>query len=533
MRTLAAEPTPALRREAARLAGFVPAAADCSAIAKQLAADPHPAVRAALGDALRRVPHAAAVVAAAAQLARTPLPAAEAWPRYEREFERYLARWAMETHPAATRALLAGTADDEARALAALALGDRPAALTLAALRPRLSRPLEVEEIRLLARHHAEPPIGAVLGEALSAPATRPATLRALLETRGAAPDGAFYTALTAAARAQLAVSVPADQALGAEVAGAFRLNALAPDLGQILATHGLEPRRPVVPAALRALADLQAGDPDLLARLAAQAPEAGVRDDALAALLAQPHPVIGARVVGLLARLAPAQRGRALHGLSGSPAGAEAIAAGLRSGAVAEGDLGLSTLERLRALRPEEERFGQLWQRLGGDNDGSEPWKLTPAEAAAEAAKFARFRTLANTRGNPERGKELFTALCLSCHAFAGQGGQIAPPLDGVGHTGVDAMLRNILTPSAAMEGAYRTFRVVLRDGAIIDGFLVEDTADAVVVRIPGSGERRIARRDVRSASHTRRSLMPDGLLEGLAPEQVSDLFAHLKSLR
>ncbi|MBL9199147.1 MAG: hypothetical protein JNL39_01520, partial [Opitutaceae bacterium] len=169
LRTLAAEPTPALRREAARLAGFVPAAADFSAIAKQLAADPHPAVRAALGDALRRVPHAAAAVAAAAQLARAPLPAAEAWPRYEREFERYLARWAMETHPAATRALLAGTADDEARALAALALGDRPAALTLAALRPRLSRPLEVEEIRLLARHHAEPPIGAVLGEAVSA----------------------------------------------------------------------------------------------------------------------------------------------------------------------------------------------------------------------------------------------------------------------------------------------------------------------------------------------------------------------------
>jgi len=33
--------------------------------------------------------------------------------------------------------------------------------------------------------------------------------------------------------------------------------------------------------------------------------------------------------------------------------------------------------------------------------------------------------------------------------------------------------------------------------------------------------------------AAYLRRSLMPDGLLEALPAEQVSDLFAHLKSLR
>jgi putative heme-binding domain-containing protein len=236
---------------------------------------------------------------------------------------------------------------------------------------------------------------------------------------------------------------------------------------------------------------------------------------------------------VSLLPKLTVAQRGRALHGLAGSPAGASAVVAGLRAGTVPEGDLGLATLERLRTVRPGELQLDALWQKLGGNNDGSEPWKLTPAEVAAENAKFARFRTLANTRGNPERGRELFTALCLNCHAFAGQGGRIAPPLDGVGHTGVDAMLRNILTPSAAMEGAYRTYRVVLNDGSVIDAFLVDEAADAVVIRLPGANDRRIPRGEIRSAGHTRRSLMPEGLIEALPPEQVSDLFAHLKSLR
>jgi putative heme-binding domain-containing protein len=157
----------------------------------------------------------------------------------------------------------------------------------------------------------------------------------------------------------------------------------------------------------------------------------------------------------------------------------------------------------------------------------------LTPAEAAAQAEKFARFRTLANTRGNPERGRELFTSVCLACHQQGGRGGPIAPALDGVGLTGVEALLRNLLTPSAAMESAYQTFRVVRKDGSVSDGFLVAETADAVVLRLPGAEDRRIPRAEVRQASFVRRSLMPEGLLEAMAPEQVSDLFAYLKSLK
>jgi len=51
-------------------------------------------------------------------------------------------------------------------------------------------------------------------------------------------------------------------------------------------------------------------------------------------------------------------------------------------------------------------------------------------------------------------------------------KGGLIAPPLDGIGNTGTEALLRNIPTPSAAMESAYRTYRVTLKDGSVRDGF-------------------------------------------------------------
>jgi putative heme-binding domain-containing protein len=191
-------------------------------------------------------------------------------------------------------------------------------------------------------------------------------------------------------------------------------------------------------------------------------------------------------------------------------------------------------------SLRPQSLKqifAGASWGPLQGDArlDAAEdiPVLLTDAEAAVQAEKFNRFRSLANARGNPEAGREIFTALCLSCHQHAGQGGQIAPPLDGIGLSGVDAMLRHILTPSAAMESAYRIFRVVTNDGRVQEGFLVEENAASVVLRSPGVEDRRVPRVEIRSSGYLRRSLMPEGMLEGLSPAQVSDLFAHLKSLR
>jgi putative heme-binding domain-containing protein len=160
-------------------------------------------------------------------------------------------------------------------------------------------------------------------------------------------------------------------------------------------------------------------------------------------------------------------------------------------------------------------------------------PVLLTAADAALQEQKFARFRGLAESAGNAELGKQSFTTLCLACHQQGGKGGQIAPPLDGVGNISTEALLRNILTPSAAMESAYRTFRVVMKDGSVRDGFLVEENAEAVVVRTPGADDRRIARSEIRQTSYLNRSLMPEGLLEAMTPAQVSDLFAYLKSVK
>jgi hypothetical protein len=60
-----------------------------------------------------------------------------------------------------------------------------------------------------------------------------------------------------------------------------------------------------------------------------------------------------------------------------------------------------------------------------------------------------------------------------------------------------------------------------------------VEKQPDAMLLRVPGAADRRFAQKEIRTASYLRRSLMPEGLLEAMTPEQVTDLFAYLKALK
>jgi putative heme-binding domain-containing protein len=130
------------------------------------------------------------------------------------------------------------------------------------------------------------------------------------------------------------------------------------------------------------------------------------------------------------------------------------------------------------------------------------------------------------------ERGRQA-ALVCSACHLLGTTGGNIGPNLSGVGAMGVEAILRNILTPNAAMESAYRIYRVEQRDGTVLDAFFVSEYQDAVVIRLPGAPDQRLAKKDIVRTQFLRRSLMPEGLLDAMSDQQVSDLFAYLKSLK
>ena len=175
-------------------------------------------------------------------------------------------------------------------------------------------------------------------------------------------------------------------------------------------------------------------------------------------------------------------------------------------------------------------------WGKLGAGakvaRTTDSPPLINAAQFAALEAKTAHYFALEKKPGDPAKGKAV-AGLCMTCHMINGQGGLIGPNLSGAGAMGMEAVIRNIIDPNAAIEAAYRIFQVKLKAGEVIEAFYVSEDATAYVLRQPGGADRRVPKAEVASAKYLRRSIMPEGLLDGFTDEQVTDLFAYLRTLK
>jgi putative heme-binding domain-containing protein len=710
---------PGLRHEAIRIAGTTCSEAEFRRLAAPLVDDPSPRVRAALGDALRRIPVTeAATVAVIMKLGRKRETGDE-WTVYDRDFERFLARWALERHAGLVADFLDSPAGRalpvENRLLATLVRDPETAATAIAGMIPLIGRPLDEEEIRVLAAEPDIPVVATALERLALDPKTRSATLRALLRLRTGLGKTNIGPLVSRATSGLLTADADeADRLLAVELAGAFRIRELEPRVAGFCrdAGSGRELRK----AAIRALRELGVMSVETArAIFAATADDARLRVDAIGAWAESRDPATSAALVAAWEELSFAERQEAASRLARHREGARALLAALDAEDIDIAGLPVTVLVDIRAVLPQDPVLERIWSevvaktpnvlRLSGDDadaaatvslagpftveawvnlespigvddsllaadnlidmnfyegrfrvwtkthrdlvvatsrttpdtwthyavtrdaagtfrifidgeldaegsaretipydglriglsmrkggtrgrmaefrvwnvartaaeirsdfdrsyhgdsrrppslvsfhDGTSwgelagdarvepapdaPALVTAAELAKRAEKFAAFRRLAAADGDAAKGRAVFAARCLTCHQQGGQGGRVGPALDGVGLTGVEAILRNVLTPNAAMEGGYRNFRIVTRDGRIVQGLLVSRDADAIVVRQPNTADVRIDSRDVEQAGFTGVSVMPEGLLESMPAADVSDLFAHLESL-
>ena len=66
-----------------------------------------------------------------------------------------------------------------------------------------------------------------------------------------------------------------------------------------------------------------------------------------------------------------------------------------------------------------------------------------------------------------------------------------------------------------------------------MVDGLLVSQDDDAIILRRPNSEDQRLPQNQVRRAGFTKISMMPEGMLDAMNPVDVADLFAYLKTLK
>jgi putative heme-binding domain-containing protein len=126
------------------------------------------------------------------------------------------------------------------------------------------------------------------------------------------------------------------------------------------------------------------------------------------------------------------------------------------------------------------------------------------------------------------ENGQIIFAQVCGGCHRMFGKGGQIGPDLTGADRSNLHYLLENIMDPSATLATSYRSSLILLEDGRLIGGVVVEETDRVLGVQTKDEIVK-IDKTTIEERKESDQSLMPEGLLNPLNEDQKVDLIAWL----
>lgn len=247
------------------------------------------------------------------------------------------------------------------------------------------------------------------------------------------------------------------------------------------------------------------------------------VLTEALRGLAAYDHPDTPRQILSHIGIYTPADRSEMINTMVSRPAFARALLAAVRGQTIQASEISAFHARQIRAFDDPE-----LTQQL------SEVWGDVRSSAADKRALIDDWRTRldssATAPADLAQGRALFNKSCANCHVLFGAGRKLGPDLTGSNRKNLDYLLENVLDPSASVGADFRALNVALKDGRIVNGVASAQTERTLTLQT-AQEEVTIDREDIDELEATTNSMMPDGLLQNLTPEQVRDLFAYLKS--
>lgn len=140
--------------------------------------------------------------------------------------------------------------------------------------------------------------------------------------------------------------------------------------------------------------------------------------------------------------------------------------------------------------------------------------------------------KSVAWQNGDAGRGEAIFkNRACLTCHTGPSR---LGPDLSGVASRfSRDDLFTAIIYPSLDVAPAYRTTIIETTKGQVHSGIVAFESADGVILLTGATTSVRVAATEIASRQPSNRSLMPNGLLKDLKPEDLADLYSYLKTLK
>lgn len=138
--------------------------------------------------------------------------------------------------------------------------------------------------------------------------------------------------------------------------------------------------------------------------------------------------------------------------------------------------------------------------------------------------------------QGDKERGKLIFFsdgARCKNCHEHEDRSKSLGPTLWDITkkYPKTADLLQHAVQPSLKIEEPFAAYTAVVDDGRIVQGLIVEQNEQQVVLKTVERQLVRLARRNIEEMLKSDKSLMPERILSDLTAQEAADLFEYIRS--
>jgi quinoprotein glucose dehydrogenase len=191
--------------------------------------------------------------------------------------------------------------------------------------------------------------------------------------------------------------------------------------------------------------------------------------------------------------------------------------------------------LDRLIARKARPELTLDILEAAAASKSERVKRRLAGYESARPKDDLGKYRE-ALAGGDAENGRLVFltktAAECQRCHRLDGQGGEVGPPLNGVGKQTREYLLEAVVLPNKAIAKGYDSVLITTIDGKTVSGVLKSEDATEVRLITPEGKPVAVKKSDIDDRRATK-SAMPDDLAGKLTKRELRDLVEFLSGLK
>ena len=173
-------------------------------------------------------------------------------------------------------------------------------------------------------------------------------------------------------------------------------------------------------------------------------------------------------------------------------------------------------------------------WYNAIYENEGAFYKLIYDSLAPAKPATTRAVLTSAPSKNSIEAGKQLFAEhACLACHAVDGTTELLGPNLKDAGkRLSRQEILEEVLNPSEIIKPSMMAVRITKKDNQVLIGRVINSNEKEISLMLIGNSVVQIPRSEIKKTEDEKKSLMYEGLFNGLPDAERESLLDYVVSL-